>query len=493
VSITTPITDGDASAAVVYRLTDADGRLWRSSPYLLANCLYWEYPPGESTVYHSILRIPMLRHLMAGTVAEIEIYVGQVDLQLLSVYPNDPTVDYLDIYPGGGTGGTWGKLKDAVAAAGVGETLYTTGGALENMPPPDARAVCVWRNRAFAANGTNVYPSQEFATGMGIAWNEITHIEWSEGTGDILGMCAIDWNYLALFKRDAVAIISGPGPDGMGSGNYVVQTLSTKAGCTNVRSLVNGADGCYYQDSQTGRLMLLAPTLQTSECAPGAFDLSAYQVSCAIHVEALRQVWFMIPGLPTYGSTVIVLDYKHRTQAAPFGTVYTWELTGLGNVVGAVIVHGVPVLLYSGGDTGEVTPGQAYDIDKASAKKTVLMSLRTGDMNPLGPQRQFNLSRVQFLGEYLDQHTLALITYPNFATSGTSVSATMTAAPEQVVTRPPGCMRIQAISLQVDEGYTSTTGQNPVPIYGLGFKFVGFALEIQDCGKVVSLNVGRVI
>ena len=489
-SSTSPIIDGDTAIAVVYRLTDVDGRIWRSSPYLLAGSMYWTYPPDSPTSgVDSRIRIPTLRHLMAGTQAEIELYIGQVDLQLFAVYQNDPTVAFIDVLPcefAPPVGSAFDLLQNAVAAAGVGETLYTTGGALENAPPPIARCVYGWRNRVFVANENVIWPSQELATGLGVAWNEITQIRWDDGTGDILAIGHIDWNYLAMFKRDAIGILSGPGPDGMGSGNYIAQTLSTKAGCTNPKSIVNGADGVYYQDAQTGRLMMLDPTLQVHEVAPGAFDLFAAGavITCALHVEASRQVWFYAAATGTTVGTIIVLDYKHRTEKCPLGAVYTWST--LHPVSAMEIIGGVPHLFYNDGSEATQIVGRAYDQPLVGDAVAYLMTLETADMNPIGLQRQFDLCKVQLLGEFASAHGVNLTVTVDFGAATSTATQAVTAAPEQVSFRPANCQRIQAVRFKASESLYST-------IVGPGLKFIGFALEVQDWGKIADVSTGRII
>lgn len=444
---TNPILTGDAAVSVVYRLTDADGAVWRSSPYVLADALVWS--ESSTLVAGQWLVIPTLRHLMAGTTAQIELYIGTVDRQLFRVLENNPFVDFITLSPNGlyiTADGTMPTVAVAAAQAGIGEVEYTTGGALPNMPPPLARALYLWRNRAFAATGNTIYASQEFATGLGIQWNETLKSDWTDGTGNITALCHVDWNYLAAFKRDAIAIMSGPGPDGLGHGNYIVQTLSTKAGCSNPRSIVNGADGCYFQDSQTGRLMLLSPDLQVRECAPGAFDYSGYAITAALHVEALRQVWFC------YGNAIIVLDYKHRAEASPAGSVYRWTLpVSLGNIAGASIRAGAPELVMSTGNVVSLDVGRVYDEAANGTTYPVLQYWVTGDLQPAGLQRQVNVSRIQVLGEYLGDHVVKLTTYPNYSASGTTTAQNVTSAPEQFVTRPPGLMRAQSVRMKLEE------------------------------------------
>jgi hypothetical protein len=500
----------DPSVATV----DANGKVTAVSEGIAVIFATYQAVAGSSSLSVYILtpqvattaemvRIPTLRHLMANTVAEIEFYVGQVDLRLYAVYPNDPTVPYLEVYPnapypGISSTGLQNTLKARVDANGLGETLYTTGGALENANPPIARCAAVWRNRAFVCNGNTICPSQEFADGLGIQWNEVTYIQWTDGTGDILACAPTDWNYLVFFKKDAVGVINGPGPDGAGNGNYIVQTLATKVGCSNVKSIVTAADGVYFQDSQTGRLMCLTTSLGApTECAPGVFNLldtasnsptGAYPspITCALHVEKDRQVWFFVGG---HVKSLVVLDYKHRTERCPAGSVYTWPLSAS---VGAMCIsQGFPMLVMKDGSMAFQSPGIWVDqLNPATGQgDQITMHVKSADHSPLGLQRQFDLSRVAFIGEFLTPHGLTLIVNPDFGIAGIPTSITISGPPEQVILRPARCMRIQAVSFDVQETITLDTENNP--IVGPGFKFVGFALEVQDYGKIAMLSTGR--
>jgi len=491
-----PITTGNAGVAIVYRFTDTSGTIWRSAPQVLANAFVWnENDGGTLNASGQWLIIPTIRHLLPGTVAQIEIYIGQVDLQLYRVIANDPTVDYIEFCPQIGADGSVPALMitieqavaNAQAAGGVGEDLYTTGGAIPNDPPPQLRGLSIWRNRVIGWFGNKIWTSQEFATGFGIQWSSYLSLQWDEGTGDILGGCMIDWSYFAVFKKDAIGIIEGPGPDGMGHNNYVIRTLTTKAGCENPKSLINGADGCYYQDSQTDRVMLLTPDLQTREAMPGAFDVFAagLQVTEALHVEQKRQVWFFVSG------NVLVLDYKHRTDKCPMGQVYVWPLGQfVGAVAGATIAGGAPLLLDSHGEQSAQVAQQFYDLKSDGTTKTAVnRMIETGEMSPFGLQRMFNVSRLAVLGEFYTAHTMSLTVSANYGT-GTPVTMTLTAAPQQFVARPSGCMRVQSVRMKLEE---QTYAPGGVAVDGAGSAFVGFALELQDHGKMQIMPVGRLI
>ena len=458
---TDPITGADITAAVVYRIADADGRLWRSAPAILnAAFLSQEINLNANGQW---IRIPTLRHLLPGTVAQIELYVGTVDLQIFRVFANDPTVDYIEVCPQ-----LFYLINDimiqmavALVFAGVAqaEMLYTTGSALPNDPPPACSTVSIWRNRAIACGGDSIWPSQEFATGIGIQWNSTLRTDWLEGTGDIVGAGPIDWNYFAILKKDAICIISGPGPDGMGHGAYIVQTLPTKDGCTNPQSIVNGGDGLYFQSAATGRLMCITPQLQVVECAPGWFNGVETVITCAMQVEPIRQVWFS-----TNDGQIIVIDYKHKTESCPFGEVYHWDLTAtgievMGMAMGNAVSDGVgPLVVFSDGSIGITDTTQPFDVIVEPGTQgdgthyPILQSWETGELQPFNLQGMGDICKAQLLGEYIAPHTLSLTVFPQFSTTGNDpVSKVMNAGPEQIGHRPPNCQRVQSIRLRIDE------------------------------------------
>lgn len=500
-----PVTNPDLSVALVYRIIDANGKIWRSAPYIGDIVTSTMGFKSEDLGNEQWIRIPTLRHLLPGTTAQIELYIGSTDLELFHVFANDPTVDYIDYCPnfdkiGSPLNGGEMLISMAavLAAAGTGrEALYTTGNALANDPPPAMRAVTVWRNRAIGVHGTSIYPSQEFEDGYGVRWNDTLRVEWKEGTGDIIGIAAIDWNFCALFKQDAIGILEGAGPDGMGSGGYIVRTLSTKKGCTVPKSIINGSDGCYFQDTTTQRLCIVTPQMAVDECTPGWFNTMKTTIRAALHVESLRQMWFATE------STLVVIDYKHRTERCPYGQVYTWDLSSFtGIVTGMAIVNGVPTLAFNDGTLAEYNDTIAYDETAAVSeglevklREPIEMKLKTGELQPFGLQGMGDICIVQMLGEYIGPHTISLATGSQFDPTGTTVTADIEAAPEQFGTRPPNCQRVQSVWVQIAEvAMTEDDGHGgTVHVLNKGFKFNGLAMEVQSRGRAQTLNLGRFI
>lgn len=447
---------GNTALAAVYVITDSDGTLWRSAPVLVTGTF-----GANDTV-----AVPTLRALLPGTSVDIEIYIGSATPQLQGTVANDPTVDEVTFI-----------IPSTIVN---GETLYTTGGAVSNSPAPAAVYATIWRNRLFLASGQDVWYSLETAPGFGPRLNEVLITELTDGSGDVLGIGSIDWNYLAVFKRDAVIALSGPGPDGRGAGNYVPQTLTTKMGCTNVASLVSGPAGCYFRDAATGRLAIAPPALAVSEVAGGADSYASEAITAAVHAEDERHVRFWT------ASRIIVIDYRHPTETAPAGQVYSWEGSALipSGGIGGVTADAAGVVAIEATLAATRRPGTGFQDTGPGGVASYAMSLLTGHLQPSGLQGEIAVSRIVFLGRFRAGHTVALTTFPDYAAAGTTVLLAFVGEPHQLSTRPPSAGRIQAMQARIAESPASS---------GQAFDFEALALEFQARGRAKHLGSAQLI
>jgi hypothetical protein len=442
------------AVAARYVIRDPDGTLWRSAPYVLT----------QSINAGATITVPTLRHLLPGTVAHIELYLSTGSAPLLqATIANDPTVD------------TATAVTGAAAAFLPGEALDTYGGALSQTWPIQCHTVGQWRNRVFLAAENRLYYSQELTAQFGPLWNGVLSSEWSDyQIGDILALCPVDWNYLAIIGAQGIGVIGGPGPDGLGRGAYTIQTLPTRAGITNRAAIVSGPAGCYFQDSQTGRLMVITPGLTVQECAGGAWDYSSSAMATAFHWEAERLIVFA--GL----TATIVIDYQHPTDVAPLGQVYRWTGTGVQFYAACIDSQG-PLAIGAGGVIARA--GATYQDTVGGAPVLYNMILETGELQPSDLQGEFSVSRLWLLLKHNANCGVSLTTYPDYATAGTGRSGTVTATTAQFMTRPPNCMRIQALRVKVEESAGA----------GGAFDFEGMAMEYVPRGRAKHLNAGQVI
>lgn len=450
------------SIAVVYRIQDADGTVYRSAPFVL----------GLTFGVGTSISIPYLRHSLPGTTANIEVYVGKTATpKLQTILPASGQIASGGAYLHEVSYGT-----PALADYVEGEDLYTIGGGLSQSWPPQCQAVGYWKNRVFLAGGNVLWYSHESEDGFGPLFNEVMRSIWGESSSEINVIQPTDWNYLALLASDKIGVVDGPGPDSLGSGAYIIKTLSSMAGASLSTRALTGQGGCYFQDDNTGRLMAVTPQLQVVECAGGAYDYSSQTVIAACQREASRLLLFL-----TSTGTVIAIDYQHPTEAAPLGQVYIWTLSvapyAAGDDASGIYYIGSAGELYRVGSAYRDTLANGTATDYRMLIKSA--PLQIGDL-----QGEFDASQVQVLGKFRANCSIKLTTFPDYASVGNATnSLAFTAEPLQLMTRPPNCMRIQALSLQVEE----TTGT------GAAFDFEGFAIQYLARGRAKGLNTSQVV
>jgi hypothetical protein len=287
--------------AAVYAIYGNDGTVWRSSPKVVSQ-----------TIGHgATISIPWPWVRFAGGTLVVEIYLGNNGTpKLQMVLPLPSTFTW--------TSATF--TTPTVANMVNGEILYTTGNALSQTWPVACQAMGSWGNRLFAAQKNRVWASKELEPGFGPLFNEVQVSTWNEERNDITAIAPVDWNYLGIASADQVAVISGPGPDGLGNGNYVIKTLPSWTGVAAGGVAIQGDKGMYYQNPATGRIMCLQPSLQVMEAAGGAYDYASYSFSVAAWYESENLMVFFAPS----SGAAIAIDYQHPQDVAPFGQVYLW-------------------------------------------------------------------------------------------------------------------------------------------------------------------------
>lgn len=456
---------GPSVIQYLYRVVDADGTITRSAP-----------SPAQSQTFGvgagNAVIVKPLTHLMPGATCQIELYlsdVNDVEPRLFSVTDNDTSVTTITI-----------AITPSSVPAGT-ETIYTYGGGIENVPLPASRAVSVWRNRMHVASGSELWSSLEREDGVGPRFNEAFVTQWDDGEGDIIAIAPVDWNYFAIFKRNAIAVVTGSGPTptpgGGVSGNYETQTLRVRKGLINARSILTGPGGVYFQSLADKRIYCATTSLEVQDVSQGMEDYTTETVVATNYVEKDRQLHFFMDS-----GAILVLDYAHPTPEQPAGRWSRWTTSGLLVAAGATIdTDGTPVHIEAAGALR--TPGTGWQDATSSASVDVLMAVTTGDLAAAGAiLGEFRLDAVRTLGEWLATHTLkATITSDYGAVVTTHTSAAITAAPEEMFIRPGGHNRAQAVKVKLEE--LSSSGQ--------GFVFTGLVLTVQPKAAARSASAAR--
>lgn len=457
-------------AAAVFAIYDNDGTVWRSAPKVVSGTF------NEGTSLS--VSVPLY---LDTTNMYVEFYLGTNGTPKLQGVVKAPTTFTSSV----------SFVAPTVATMIDGEILYTTGNALSNSWPVPCQAIGTWGNRIFAAQKNVLWASKELEQGFGPLFNEVQTSPWNEERGDITALSAVDWNYLGIASADQVAVISGPGPDGVGNGNFVIKTLPSYTGVTAGGVAVQGAQGMYYQNKGTGRIMCLQPSLQVMEAAGGAYDYASYNFSVAAWYESENLMVFFAPA----SGAAIAIDYQHPQEAVPFGQVYLWTFaSGFVPAAACRDDNGLLVISSQGG-VYRTTTNQWVDDNASGTTDTYAMRLTTAELQMSDLQGGFNLKTLQVLFSMRGASSVRITTYPGYASAtgydGRTVATwialpapTNSGDPETVMTKPENCMRIQSFRTSIEEMPGVTTQS---------FEFEGLGVEYSTAGRLLRPTSGRVI
>lgn len=463
---------GATQVCVTYRIVRSDGRIWETAPS----------QPFEGTLfYNNTVTVQTVKHLYS-TSAQIQLCVyapllGSTILLLQQVKRNDPTVNSVNMQ-------AWSLEPDEPYSS---TALHTNGGGLSHAQPPPSRSLTLWRDRLHLS-GTptegEVWSSQELVEGEGANFSEFLRSNWNDGQGAILGLKPVDHNYLAAFKRNGIAVASGPGPDGRGGNPYTWQTLTTEKGLSDaaLASPVSTPFGCEFQNEADGRWCVVGTDLQVRDIMQGADSHRTKTVACALLVESERQVWvFCTDG------TLLVRGYAFPDAERPLGDWWKWSSTGLRRAYGAVITPTGPLHINVDGalqspaaatwrDTGD--GGTLYAIDTA---------IETGRLAPFGLLMEGGVVGTHLIGEVVSAglgDILAQVTVtPDDALVGSDHEIFIADGDDYDFSmKPTGCFRCKEVRVRVEEFATGNLE---------GCIFVGVALDVVPYGRTRILPVGQ--
>lgn len=456
-----------------YVTHNAAGERVPSAPRPIQTIQFKENSPAKLTF---ILRIPTLRHTCGPTYIEIYMSDDQdssnhdtkgPDLYLAATATNDPTADSVDVtvYPN-------------TFLAGRGELLDTTNltERLPNTSVPPARLATIWRNRLFLAGTSegDIPYSQEKRDGHGYEFNAggLT-VSWPDGTGPVTAICALSFDALAVFRRDAIGLVTGAGPDPAGNNNYQVQTISTQKGTTIPAAVALGPAGLYFFNAADNRPNLLTPAGQIVDISQGFESYRSQSIVCGLHDEAQGCMrWYCASGKQ------LKLDYRHPLADQATGPL-AYQATGqwiedsnsnLPAAVGAAVISGAAVML----EAGSVSVARTWQAGTSFADDgtAVLVDLTTGKMAPPGLLNEFDLDEFQLSSAVLGGNSA--YSYTLTSDQGATEVHTDAASATPDVWFRSAIARTREFRLRITE--TSATGE--------GRSFDGIVAVIRPRGQL---------
>jgi hypothetical protein len=388
------------------------------------------------------------------------------------------------------TGTAFSYTLPASAAAMIdGEVLYTVGGALSQAWPVPCRAVGQWRNRVFLAEDEWLWFSKEMEEGFGPLFNEVQRAHWGDASSAIHAMGPVNHDYFAIIASDNIGVLSGPGPDGVGNGNYTIQTISTRLGVSDGGHALMGPAGLFFQDRSTGRIQCIMPDLVVRDAAGGAWNYANDVITSAAWDDKRGLLIFSVKA----SNSAIVIDYEQPRDSAPLGQVYRWTFQAAQSACASTLDS--TGMLFLGTDGAIFRPGTGFVDGKSVGSDTYQMKLTTSWLQVGDIQGEFSLEVAQILMTIRALTGVTLTTHPAYAEPGTAdpritsksivlAAPTYAGGTESIRHRPPYCARIQGVAFTILEA-AGITNQS--------FEFEGFGIEYTAPGKMLRPAETRII
>lgn len=255
------------------------------------------------------LVIPTLR-LTAKKNVVIKIYRTQVNAVTfqevtseLAPLQNDPFADTV-------------LFEDAAADIDIAgnQTLYTTGGIVDNAAPPSCSMITLYQDRVMVSGledpnliwfSKNRVNNTNFNT-MPAEFSAALTISIAQTGGRITALAVMDQS-LIIFKESAIYLLSGDGPNDEGGGDVFPdpQLITKSVGCTNPNSIVFYDAGIMFQTPNKGIWMIPRSVAAPTYIGSPVDDIALkHEVSSAVADQNSSQIIFT-----TYDGDAMVYDY----------------------------------------------------------------------------------------------------------------------------------------------------------------------------------------
>lgn len=289
------------------------------------------------------------------------------------------------------------SYSDGLADANITDenTVYTTGGELENITTSSCEAIEVYKNRLFIAGSDDprkLYFSKEIIQNESPGFYSDLSKTWEY---DIQNIGTLG-DKLYVFGTDRIAFITGDGPDSLGQNDRSTSFIdvSNEIGSINKKAFIVTDIGIFFQ-SRRG-LYLLTKSEELIHVGSQIEDtLDAGTINKAIVLPSLFEVRFLLDN-----NKLLVYNYEFNK----------WNIhTGFSNLSDMETRNNKTYLLQSNGIVLEETDGTFTDNGSIYSLKMTTGWISLGQINQLKRIYDFYI-----LGNYKSAHTLNVeIAYNN--------------------------------------------------------------------------------
>jgi hypothetical protein len=482
------LSTGDYYYNALYEWPDARGNMHRSGPSADSNTLSATAPDDAS---FSVVGLALTnRQRLANALPSIRIvpYRTKADGTVLFRVPERTSADTLSPFNDVSDIDALYAVADGQSDANIGDNpfIYTSGGVLDSVMPPCLRDIAAWKNRIFGIgeDGQTVWYSTEWEDGVAPWFNETFTFSVSDDDRELTAVVAMD-DKLVLFKENAIYVVTGEPHQSNGLGSsLLVEKISNESGCTDLRSVVRGPDGIYFQSARG--ITLLTRDLRVEfvgAAVQATFESYPSVISACLHDKQSEVLFLCRAG----DDDTAVLAYNYFWKA----WIRRNYLSSSGSLMRAtsLIVH--EDTLWGPETTGDLGLFREKQIGNAAlyADQTlwVPLGLSFAWLKPDGLQGYCRNKRVWTLFESLTAHGISVSLYKDYASSAYQTES-WTSTQVAALTREqfriiPGQQKCQSFT-------ASITDVQPVNWDGAGVGGNGQGPRIQGARFLVGRKRG---
>jgi hypothetical protein len=269
--------------------------------------------------------------------------------------------------------------------------IYTTGGVVEQIPAPATNVTTLYKTRLFLVDAEDpnlLWYSKQVIENVPVEMSDLFTIyvpptaSAGVATGGNTAISVLD-DKLIMFKQNAIAYLTGEGPDNTGANNdysdafYITSTL----GCTNQRSIVFMPNGLMFQAADGQGIWLLGRDLITQYVGAPVESFNSFNVLSAVAIPGTTQVRFNLSS-----GVTLLYDYYYQQWGSFQG------VAGISSTIFQTLHTQVDAY----GRAFQETPGLYLD-----GSSPVLMSFTTSWMDLTGLQGYQRFYFLYMLGRYL--------------------------------------------------------------------------------------------
>lgn len=338
--------------------------------------------------------------------------------------------------------------------------LYTTGGVLDNTPPPSPAYMADVQNRLWVIDSTNalsLWYSKEVVPGSPVEFSD--YLRWNltprgPKVGGATALALLDDKRI-VFREGGISVLVGQGPDSLGAQNDFREIqLPEEVGCIEPKSVIHAGDGILFRSAKG--FYKLDRTLNTSYVGAAVEAFNDQHVTSATLLP--RTHWAV---MTLSNGTALMYDYQFNE----------WSVFPGINAVDGGVYQDLHAWVDAGGIVRQQTLGGFTD-DGAY----IPMKLKTAWVQLAGLQGFKRIWQLLFIGDWISSHRLQVDLAYDF--DGTIVQQTDTVVLS--TTQRPLQFRVQCKVQQCQAIQITITELPPVDgtAYGEGLTLSAVLLDV---------------